>query len=717
MTLTFNIQYWTRWGEEIRLVFGDMKIGMRYLHDGIWSVTLSDDDAGCGERVDSLSGVTYHYECWRDGKRFRREWSDRTSAATTGKDSQVNDFWTDIPQDAPLRTSAFADGVFTAGRSSANAGVNAGELFRTGWKCAGTAVPVFSLRTEDSFGIGDFHDLKKLVDWIVATGQRVIQLLPVNDTTMTGTWKDSYPYSANSIYALHPQFVYLPEAGVRRDRRYRKLKEELESLAQVDYERVNLEKDRLMRKAFADTWDKVCVSPEFIRFVSDNRAWLDAYCAYRIMIAEKGTADSSGWGRYSRYSRKAVSTILKSHREEADYHAFVQFHLHRQLLDARNYARKRGVVLKGDLPIGVSRTSVDAWQNPSQFNMDSQAGAPPDAFAADGQMWGFPTYNWEKMAEDNFFWWKARLKNMEQYFDLFRIDHILGFFRIWEIPAGASSGLLGHFSPALPYSGGELAEKGFDLSSGLYTGDGADTLFLEDPRRKGFWHPRIAAQNTEKYRSLPDGRKDAFDRLYEDFFYSRNNSLWVESAMSKLPDLMACTRMLACGEDLGMVPGCVPGVMKELEILSLKIQRMPEDMSSGFSDTWSYPYYSVCATSTHDMTPLRAWWQEDREVTRRFWREVLGRDGEAPEDCTPDICRSVIMMNLQSRSMFAILPLQDYLSLRPELCFGDPGMERVNVPAVQSYYWRFRMKTTLEAVMADSITPCLKSLMSACGRR
>lgn len=713
MKLLFRITYQTSWGEEIKLVSGANRINMCYNPGGIWEISLPSDNLP--------AGTEYHYECWKDGRRVRREWRNHTIPATMGKSLEMNDSWTDIPAAAPFYTSAFADKVFAIDQDSprfkVNADVTPESMYASGWKCAGTAVPVFSLRTEDSFGIGDFHDLKKLVDWVVATGQRVIQLLPVNDTTMTGTWVDTYPYSANSIYALHPQFVYLPDAGVRRDSSYKALKAELEALPELDYERVNAEKDRLMRKAFSATWAKVSKSPEYKEFVKVNANWLDAYCAFRILLHKTGTGDTSKWGKYASYSEKKVAAVLAADRAEADYHAFVQFHLHKQLVEARDYARKRGVALKGDLPIGVSRTSVDAWQNPSQFNMNSQAGAPPDAFSADGQMWGFPTYNWDKMEEDNFAWWKARLKNMEQYFDFFRIDHILGFFRIWEIPTGASSGLLGHFNPALPYSSNELADKGFDVSTGWYTSDGLDTLFLEDSHRKGYWYPRIAAQNTDHYHNLPDWQKDAFNRLYDDFFYRRHNAFWRDSALRKLPDLLAATRMLACGEDLGMIPDCVPSVMDELRILSLEIQRMPKDVYSEFANTWGYPYLSVCATSTHDMSPLRAWWHEDRGVTQRFWNQVLGKHGEAPSDCTPDISRSIIMMHLQSVSMLAILPLQDYLSLKPELCLDDPNKERVNNPAISPYYWRFRMKPTLEALIADDITPYIRTLVRDCGRK
>lgn len=710
--LTFRIQYFTSWGEELKLVSGGRIVDMHYLPGGYWEAAVPPVGKGSGAD-DIFCGGEYHYECWRDGHMFRREWRNHTVPEVRGSGASdvVEDRWTEIPEAAPFYTSAFADRVLCRDDVSPE------ELYSSGWKCAGTAVPVFALRTEDSFGTGDFHDLERLVDWVAATGQRVIQLLPVNDTAMTGTWADSYPYSANSIYALHPQFVYLPDAGVEICDDYKAARAELEALPAVDYERVNAEKDKWLRLAFAKTWPAVRDSEGYREFVSRNSMWLDAYCAFKILLALKGTADTSCWGEYSAYSDAKVSRLLSESREEADYQAFVQYHLHRQLRQARDYARARGIILKGDLPIGVSRFGVDAWQNPSQFNMDSQAGAPPDAFASGGQMWGFPTYNWDRMAEDGFAWWKRRLKNMEQYFDAFRIDHILGFFRIWEIPYDAGSGLMGHFLPALPLSAEELEANGFDMSSGQYAGPGTDTLFIEDPRRRGYWHPRISAQDTAVYRTLTESQKEAYDRLYNDFFYHRHDRLWRESALRKLPELLASTRMLACGEDLGMIPGCVPDVMREQRILSLEIQRMPKDSGSEFADTWSYPYLSVCATSTHDMSPLRAWWREDREVTGRFWRNVLGRQGEPPEECGPEICRSIIMMHLQSGSMLAILPIQDYLSLCPELCAADPGDERINDPAVTPHYWRYRMKSTLETLLSDGITPYLKSLITGCGRR
>ena len=626
------------------------------------------------------------------------------------------------------------------------------------WRGAGTAVPVFSLRSEAGLGIGEFADLKLLADWAAATGQRVIQVLPVNDTTMTGTWMDSYPYNANSSFALHPQYIRLTEVGVVEDEAYRRLRDALNALPEVDYERVNAAKQRLLREAYGRLGSATAESSEYREFVAENRSWLLPYAAYCTLRDRFGTADFTRWGRWSRYDDAAIEDFCREHAAEVGYPIFVQYHLHRQLAEASRYARARGVVLKGDLPIGVSRTSADAWQSPHLFHLDAQAGAPPDAFSAFGQNWGFPTYDWERMALDDYAWWRARLTRMAAYFDAYRIDHILGFFRIWEIPTHAVHGLLGYFNPALPYTAEELRTAGFDpekytrpvadetLSEELF-GDLAqevraccfageelrpeyaeqrlvaehfpgddersvrlregllrlldDVLLVEDPRRKGYFHPRIAGRDTYMYRKLDDARRAAFERLHDDFFYRRHDRFWQASAERKLPALLAASRMLACGEDLGMIPGCVPETMARLQILSLEIQRMPKTFGEAFADPARYPYLSVCTTSTHDMTPLRAWWEEDRDVTRRFYREVLGGEGEPAAVCDAATCRRIVTAHLDSPAMLAILPLQDWLAVDARLRFADPSRERINVPAIARYHWRYRMHLTLEQLLAE----------------
>ena len=534
------------------------------------------------------------------------------------------------------------------------------------WRGAGIAVPVFSLRSKESFGCGDFHDLKMLAGWASSCGQKVIQILPINDTTLDGSWQDSYPYNSISAFALHPQYLHLPSLGIEKDARYLELQKELEALPGEDYEKVNRAKKAYALEAFKK--DKsVLETPQYKAFEDANAFWLLPYAKFR---AEKDNCPEA-------------------------FHCFVQYHLHLQLKEAADYARSLGIILKGDLPIGVSRDGCDVRTNPELFHLDSQAGAPPDAFATDGQNWGFPTYNWEAMAREGYLWWKRRLGKMSEYFDAYRIDHILGFFRIWEIPLEYKSGLMGHFNPALPYSREELEAKGLEP-------DGE--LFLEDPRKKGYYHPRISSAGKNP--------------LYEEFFYGRNEECWKESAMAKLPALTGCTGMLACGEDLGMIPACVPDVMESLDILSLEIQRMPKQYGREFADTASYPHLSVCSTGTHDTSTLRAWWEENPEASQRYYNAVLGHEGDAPAECTPEICREIIRLHLESPSMFAIFPLQDWLSIDGAVRYqGKPEDERINIPANPRHYWRYRMHCTLESLFSnDALTSLIRGMTVYAGR-
>ena len=578
------------------------------------------------------------------------------------------------------------------------------------WKGAGTAIPVFSLRTEDDFGVGEFYDLKKMVDWAASTGQSILQLLPINDTTMFHTWEDSYPYNPNSTFALHPQFLHLPAAGVKVDEEYIALKDELNALDQIDYERVNNSKLDLLRKAFEQTFKKLSATAGYKSFVEANSHWLLPYAAFCVLRDINGTPDFSQWKGYAKYNKKKVAAFCEEHKSDIDFWCFIQYHLDLQLSEVCAYAHSKGVVFKGDLPIGISRTSVDAWLYPELFHMDSQAGAPPDAFSADGQNWGFPTYNWEKMAEDDFAWWKSRLAKMSEYFDAFRIDHILGFFRIWEIPLWTKSGLNGYFNPALPFPAHELQGQGFDVND--------FDLFIQDPRQEGYYHPKIGARNTHSYGCLDPYRRSSFDRLYDDFFYRRNNEFWKDKAMLKLPALLDSTGMLACGEDLGMIPATVPQVMSDLRILSLEIQRMPKSVHDNFANPAWYPYLSVCTTSTHDMNPVRAWWEEDRQVTEQFWHEMLGGHGDAPYYCESWVCRQILDQHLWSPAMLTVLPLQDWLSMDPVLRRLNPHEERINVPANSRHYWRYRMHLTVEKLAAaKEFNDTVSAMIADSGRK
>jgi 4-alpha-glucanotransferase len=575
------------------------------------------------------------------------------------------------------------------------------------WKGAGTVIPIFSLRSEGSFGVGDFGDLKKMIEWADKTHQRVIQVLPINDTNITHTWQDSYPYNSISIYALHPQYTdlrQLPEIkNEERKTHFEQLRQELNALPQIDYERVNNAKMEYLRELFAQEWATIKKRASYKDFFEQNKEWLVPYAAFCYYRDQYGTADFSQW------PKEATVAAIKATNKEVQFWYFVQYNLDQQMHAAHEFARDHHVILKGDIPIGISRDGVEAWVEPKYFNLNGQAGAPPDAFSADGQNWGFPTYNWDEMLKDGCSWWVRRFRKMAQFFDAYRIDHVLGFFRIWEIPVPEKSGLKGQFAPALGLSREEI--EGYGIYNHM-------ELFLVDHKRADRWHPRIAVQFNEDYEKLNDDEKYNFNRLYNDYFYRRNNQFWYQEAMKKLPRLTQATRMLCCAEDLGMVPDCVPWVMNELRILSLEIQSMPKDDKVRFGHLSKYPYRSVCTISTHDMPTLRQWWDEDWDRTQDYYNSMLHRGGGAPHPLPGWLAKDIVSRHLTSPSMLCLLSLQDWLSIDEKLRLPDANAERINIPANPRHYWRYRMHLTIEQLMqSDEFNETIKTLIIQSGRR
>lgn len=656
-------------------------------------------------------------------------------------------------------------------------------------KLAGTQVPVFSLRTRKSAGIGDFGDLKTMIDFVASTGQKVLQLLPINDTTITHTWTDSYPYSCISVFAIHPQYAdlhALPELKNAKARaEAEKTRAELNALDKIDYEKVNDFKINYLRQIFNQEGGKMMKTAEYKAFFQDTELWLVPYAQYSYLRDKNGTADFNQWPDHQVWDeaeRKALADPKTAAYKNVAFFYFVQFVLDRQMQEAHEHAKTKGVILKGDIPIGVNRNGCDVWTEPKYFNLNGQAGAPPDDFSANGQNWGFPTYNWFEMLKDGCQWWNRRFKNMARYFDAYRIDHVLGFFRIWEIPVHSVHGLLGQFAPALAMSreeiesyglhfqedrftrpfitdwvldrmfherAGEVKEKYLDrldderyqmkpevdtqrkvealfadatdekelwLRDGLYALI-SDVLFVRDHTNPGVFHPRISAQLDFIYESLYDNDKAAFNRLYNDYFYRRNNQFWYQEAMKKLPKLVQATRMLVCAEDLGMVPDCVPWVMDELKILSLELQSMPKDPSVKFGHLSRNPYRSVCTISSHDMPTLRMWWDENVQRTQEYYNTMLYRQGPAPHPLPGWLASDIISRHLTSPSMLCILSIQDWLATDEALRLPDADAERINIPANPKHYWRYRMHLNIEDLAADKrFVQSITEMISQSGR-
>ncbi|HEY0679809.1 MAG TPA: 4-alpha-glucanotransferase [Chitinophagaceae bacterium] len=658
------------------------------------------------------------------------------------------------------------------------------------WKGAGVAIPVFSLRSKNSFGTGEFPDLKLLVDWAKETGIHLVQLLPVNDTTGTNSWLDSYPYSAISAFALHPLYLNLEKVAGKKYatlvKPLKKKQKQLNDLPELDYEQVIDFKLSVIKELFLAQKDEFLADEDYRAFFEKNKHWLVPYAAFNYLKDRNKTADFSRWKIYSKYEKTAIEKYVSPRAKHYDGIAtiyFTQYHLHLQLKEAAEYAHKHGVVLKGDIPIGISRHSCDAWVEPELYHIDEQAGAPPDDFAIKGQNWGFPTYNWERMAQDDFSWWRKRFEQMRDYFDAFRIDHILGFFRIWSIPMNSVEGIMGHFEPAIPVHINEFSSRNIWFDHQRFTkpfindavlwemfgpnnekfkkflepsGNGNYSLKEEyDTQRKvetwfatldqneennnikqGLFdlisnvilfdvtgaegqqfHFRIAVESTISFRHLDADQQYKLKDLYINYFYHRQDDFWKKEAMKKLPALKRSTNMLVCGEDLGMVPHCVPEVMKQLGILSLEIQRMPKNAGRSFFNPAEAPYLSVVTPSTHDMSTIRGWWEEDRARTQEFFTVELGQWGEAPYFCEAWINKAVILQHLHSPAMWSVFQLQDIMGMNDALRRDNPLDERINVPANPKHYWRYRMHLFLEDLLkAKEFNQELKEYIFVSGR-
>jgi 4-alpha-glucanotransferase len=657
------------------------------------------------------------------------------------------------------------------------------------WKGAGLAIPVFSLRSERGFGVGEFTDIPRLVDWASATGIRMIQLLPVNDTHVTGTWVDSYPYSAISAFALHPLYLNLEEAAGTEHSHllegYAEERERLNGLSQVDYEAVIRYKLDMISRLYRVASGSVFDSEAYSEFWRDNEYWLAPYAAFCHLREKHGNPYPEHWKEDAEFDPKKVRRLCKPASQafrQTGLYLFTQFLLHRQLSGAHDYANRHGIILKGDIPIGVNRHGVEAWMEPALFDLGMQAGAPPDDFAIKGQNWGFPTYNWPRMEQDGYEWWKRRFGQMSRYFDAFRIDHILGFFRIWSIPMDAVEGIMGRFVPALPVRPHEFGDRGigFDparycqpyitdevlwemfgqdaaqfapylvpvaggryrladevttqrrveakicgkdpksaaIRQGLYDLISNVLMFEESPSQGTAFHFRFNMHETLSFSHLPATDQAALREMYVDYFFHRQDQVWKRAAMQKLPALKRCTEMLICGEDLGLVPACVPDVMSRLGILSMEVQRMPKKSGQEFFRPAQAPYLSVVTPSSHDMSTIRGWWQEDQARDQRFFVHELGQYVHPPVDCEPWIVRSIIRQHLQSPAMWSVFQLQDLLAMSAELRQSDATEERINEPSNPTHYWRYRMPLSLEQLMISyGFNEMLSDMLMDSGRK
>ncbi len=521
----------------------------------------------------------------------------------------------------------------------------------------GVAIPVSSLRSQSSCGVGEFPDLVLLGEWCRRTGLDLIQILPVNDTGL-----DPSPYNAQSAFALNPVYIRLedvPGWDICRDD-IRKARGCFEGAERLQYGSVLRFKMEMLHRIFQHNQPGIADDETLRHWMSRNH-WLAAYSEFRG-------------------------------RTNGLFTAWIQYHLDRQLRDAALKLQAMGIALKGDIPILLSAESVDVRVNPSLFDTERRVGAPPDMFSKEGQNWRFPSFHWPEMERDGFAWWRERLDRASGFYHACRIDHVLGFFRIWVIPEAEESASLGYYTPARRISADELSQD-----AGLGAGEIEELLQSHAlVRAEAGYAPAWHWHDSPAFMRLGEGKRSRLRTLIE-AYWNGQEKLWREHGRKLLGAITKSTDMLMCAEDLGVVPACVPEVLEELGLLGLRVERWGD--GSG-RHPGKFPRLTVSTTSTHDTSTLRGWWQE-QGWNRHEYFGWLNLPGSCPDYLTTEVCAAILERNLNSNSLIAVFPLQDLFALHYDLRTPDPADERINVPGVESAgNWTYRMKLPIESLLA-----------------
>jgi len=590
---------------------------------------------------------------------------------------------------------------------------------------AGVLAPLFSLRTRSSTGIGGILDLERLVDWCAKTRLSIIQLLPINDTAT-----DPSPYGSCSAFALNPVYLSLNDPAFdailpQSDRSAIRM----DLADRVDYPRVRHTKLDLLRRAFLTARSDLGHNRSFADFQQRTSFWLPAYSAFMALKDAHDQRSWNDWGNWAVSSPETIDRAIRTFPDQTLFYQWIQWHLDRQMIRARGYAAAHGVLLKGDLPFLLNEDSADVWACPRFFNTSVAAGCPPDYYNADGQYWGFPTYRWDELARDEYGWWGERLRHAESYYDLFRIDHVLGFFRIWTIPVGDTA-VFGQFVPAIGVTPETLRDTGVRPDE------------VSELVRRKILLPMLNASGAHAYafkwkfhtdpdaQSLGGGLKHKLWKL--ESFFSENdeiqNDLWMNQGKDKLTAISRLTRMLVCAEDLGTVPPCVRPCLRDLGITQLVVDRWSKfiptnrEKKEGKREYWIEPWdwepVSVASPSNHDMSTLRGWWLElswnDRADQLRRW----GWRGNPPESLDENAVQFILKRNLDSQSIFTILALRDWLDLNPRWLSPDPAADRINLPGtVSQKNWNTRMPVLLEELIdSEDFNRRIAEMVRAAGR-
>ncbi|MFH0935699.1 MAG: 4-alpha-glucanotransferase [Candidatus Omnitrophota bacterium] len=586
----------------------------------------------------------------------------------------------------------------------------------TASKRAGVLVPLFSVCSKNSQGIGDLADLKLLIEWVAATHQSILQLLPMNETGFV-----SCPYDSLSSFALEPAYLSLKDIfSFKRS----SITGEIENLKKlfpcgkphVDYA-VKKAKLRLLWEIYAREGEYDYGNLK--RFKQDNAYWLADFTLYKAL---KDYHSSKAWweweDKYKNRDRLSLEQFQAEHHKEISFHAWVQWLLYEQFKAAKKFAGAKKVLLKGDLPLLVSRDSADVWAHPEFFKLDFAAGAPPDMYCSKGQRWGMPTYNWDNISGDGYRYLEEKLRYAEEFYDILRIDHVVGLFRIWSIPYNESAenkGLKGAFDPADETKWQAQARKILSVilksTKMLLCAEDLGTIPPSCPRvlkELGIpgtnvqrwtkdWNKTHDFLEPEQYRALSVAMLSTHD--------TANWPAWWESEAGTVDEALF---MRKCGE-------------RGIDFIEIEAKLFNPELSFRGRLRWLdsvdsvHTLLKILGKKKEEAKDFIEMYQNTFQEKEKLWRHLKIK-GPMREKSDAEIVRAVLRISLESKAIFCINTIVDWLYLT-DAWEGDPYRYRINMPgSISRHNWSLTIPFSLEELLKHRVNKQIKKLVSASKR-
>ena len=575
-------------------------------------------------------------------------------------------------------------------------------------KRSGILVPLFSVFSKHSCGIGDFSDIKFLVDLANKTGNSIIQFLPLNETGPTFC-----PYDSVSSFALEP--AYLSLANLVSEKTIEKLRERYPVVdTHVNY---HIKQDKM--GILYDIFDeKDCTKSVFLKFNEENSHWLEDFALFKVLKQQHNNAAWYEWSQpYKIRNKKEIESFSKLHKKQLLFQKWVQFLLYQQLSEARKYANRKGVLLKGDLPILVSRDSSDVWAHPEFFKLDFVAGAPPDMYCAKGQRWGMPTYNWDVIASEGYRYLKEKLRYAENFYDILRVDHVVGLFRIWSIPYNEPKenvGLNGFFDPP---DEGRWREHGRNIlllilnnsdmllcaeDLGIIPRPCTETLYElgvlgnEVQRWVKDWNVRHDFLRPDEYRVMSVVMLSTHD--------TTSFSGWWEYEAGTVDEVLFIRRCLG-----------------RVDYEAIKPKLFDLNMSRHGRLRWLNGLDSVdklcfiMGRRREELMDFVDMYLNTYHEKERLW-SLMGLGGFMLEKCDSRIVKEALRISLQAESVFCINTVVDWLGLS-DILKNNSYEYRINTPGtVSDKNWSLRIPLPLEDLLKHKVCSEIKEMVISSGR-